>query len=113
MTERIYRTAQGKMIDMGALALKNETTRAVGNMKTNARGDKIDSNGDVIVSRNQQSSKNYNQGVTTNVSAGPIPTGPTPVKKTSATPPPVDTTEIQAPQSGLAAAMARAKNNKE
>ena len=43
-----YRSAQGKIIDMAALAAKNEKTRAVGNMKVNARGDTIDSNGKVI-----------------------------------------------------------------
>ena len=37
-----YRTAQGKNIDMAALAAKNERTRAVGNMNVNARGDTID-----------------------------------------------------------------------
>lgn len=44
----IYRSAQGKMIDMGALISKNEKTRAVGNMKVNARGDTIDSHGRII-----------------------------------------------------------------
>lgn len=112
MTERIYRTAQGKMIDMGALALKHESTRAVGNMKTNARGDKIDANGNVIVSRNQQANKNYDQGVATNVSAGPVPTSASSIKA-SASPAPVDTAEMHTPQSGIAAALARAKHNKE
>ena len=44
----IYRTAMGKAVDMAALAAKNEKVRAVGNMKVNARGDTIDSNGRVI-----------------------------------------------------------------
>jgi hypothetical protein len=44
-----YRTAQGKMIDMAALAAKNEKARAVGNMKVNARGDTIDAEGRIIV----------------------------------------------------------------
>jgi hypothetical protein len=43
-----YRSAQGKVVDMAALAAKNEKTRAVGNMKVNARGDTIDSTGKVI-----------------------------------------------------------------
>lgn len=38
----------GKTIDMEALAAKNEHTRAVGNMRVNARGDTIDANGRVI-----------------------------------------------------------------
>jgi hypothetical protein len=44
-----YRSAQGKVVDMAALAAKNEKTRAVGNMKVNARGDTIDSNGKIII----------------------------------------------------------------
>lgn len=43
-----YRSAMGKSVDMGALLAKNENTRAVGNMKVNARGDTIDSQGRVI-----------------------------------------------------------------
>ena len=43
-----YKSAMGKTIDMEALASKNEHTRAVGNMRVNARGDSIDANGRVI-----------------------------------------------------------------
>lgn len=43
-----YRTAMGKTVDMAALAARNEKTRAVGNMKVNARGDTIDSQGRII-----------------------------------------------------------------
>jgi hypothetical protein len=35
MTKSLYKTAQGKSIDMGALRLQNEKVRAVGNMKVN------------------------------------------------------------------------------
>ena len=44
----LHRSAQGKMIDMDALRSKNEDVRAVGNMNVNARGDIIDSHGQVI-----------------------------------------------------------------
>ena len=43
-----YRTAMGKTVDMAALAARNEKTRAVGNMKVNARGDTIDAQGRII-----------------------------------------------------------------
>jgi len=43
-----YRSAMGKTIDMAALASRNEHTRAVGNMRVNARGDTIDATGRVI-----------------------------------------------------------------
>jgi hypothetical protein len=54
MTQKIYRTARGKTVDMGALMLQNEKVRAVGNMDVNARGDRIDANGNVIDSKNRQ-----------------------------------------------------------
>jgi hypothetical protein len=59
MTKSIYRTAQGKQIDMGKLALQNEKVRAVGNMKVNARGDAVDDHNRVIETKNQQVSRNY------------------------------------------------------
>ena len=61
MTKAIYRTAQGKNLDMGALRLQNERVRAVGNMRVNARGDMIDDNNEVIRTRNEQVKKQYQQ----------------------------------------------------
>lgn len=54
MTRNVYRTAQGKLVDMGALMLQNEGTRAVGNMNVNARGDVVDSDNKVIDKKNHQ-----------------------------------------------------------
>jgi hypothetical protein len=54
MTKKVYRSAQGKTVDMGALLLQNEAVRAVGNMGVNARGDTIDSRNRVIDSKNKQ-----------------------------------------------------------
>ena len=71
MTRKVYRTAQGKMVDLGALQLRNETVRSVGNMKVNARGDLIDSNNRAINSRNQQVDRQYRRQ-TTNVSNTPV-----------------------------------------
>jgi hypothetical protein len=59
MTKQVYRTAQGKMIDMGALKLQNENERAVGNMKVNARGDVLNSENQKIATRSDQVSKQY------------------------------------------------------
>jgi hypothetical protein len=64
MTSKVYKTAQGKTVDMGRLALQNEQTRAVGNMKVNARGDLLDDNGKVITSKNAQVNQQYNKQVT-------------------------------------------------
>ena len=54
MTNKIYKSARGKQIDVGSLRLQNENVRAVGNMGVNARGDRIDANGNIIDSKGQQ-----------------------------------------------------------
>lgn len=59
MTNKIYRTGQGKMIDMGALILQNEKVRAVGNMGVNARGDVIDDTGRIIDPKGQQVQRQF------------------------------------------------------
>jgi len=51
--KQVYRTMQGKEIDMGKLVNQNETTIAVGNMKVNARGDRIGPGGKIIQTREQ------------------------------------------------------------
>jgi hypothetical protein len=50
---RVYTTAQGKQIDIEGLRVANEETIAVGNMKVNARGDKLGAGGRVAETRNQ------------------------------------------------------------
>ena len=61
MSKKVYRTAQGKIVDLGALELKNEKTRAVGNMSVNARGELIDAKNNPIESRNQKVNKYYSK----------------------------------------------------
>ncbi len=63
MSKEVYRSANGKIVDMGALRLKNEKTRAVGNMKVNARGDEIDSRGRVIRKKTEQVNNQYQRQV--------------------------------------------------
>lgn len=60
MTSKVYKTAQGKTVDMGRLALQNENVRAVGNMKVNARGDIVDDMNRVISKKTDQVQKQYN-----------------------------------------------------
>jgi len=50
---RVYKSARGRMIDMDAVKLSNEDSIAVGNMKVNARGDKLGPGGRVATGRNQ------------------------------------------------------------
>jgi hypothetical protein len=89
MTSKIYRTAQGKTVDLGTIMLQNEHVRAVGNMKVNARGDKIDSMNQVIETKTQQIQR-QNDRTTTNVSSQTVHTSSAKARKASqvATPAP-------------------------
>ena len=51
--KKIYRTAQGKPVDMDVVRLRNEETIAVGNMKVNARGDELGPGGTIVKTRNE------------------------------------------------------------
>lgn len=72
MTNKVYKTAQGKMIDMGALSLRQDQTRAVGNMSVNARGETIDSQNQKIESRNSKINKSYAKQSRGNVTDEPV-----------------------------------------
>ena len=72
MTQKIYRTAKGKSVDFGSLRLQNEHVRAVGNMGVNTRGDRIDANGNVIDSANDQLQRRIQRQ--SNVSDGTVHT---------------------------------------
>ena len=67
MTRKVYKSAMGKSVDLGALLLQNEHVRAVGNMNVNARGDILDGTNKVIDQKNRQVQRQY-QRLTTNVS---------------------------------------------
>jgi len=115
MTRKVYRTAQGKMVDLGSLQLRNENVRSVGNMKVNARGDLIDSNNRPINTRNQQVDRQYRRQ-TSNVSNMPV--GRTAAAAMDIPTPPEDFQDdfvkpadaaVPAASGGLAAAIARAR----
>ena len=123
MTKKVYRTAQGKLVDLGALEAQNQHVRAVGNMNVNARGDKIDANGNVISTRAEQVNRNLNRS--TNPTAGPIPTSNHDLRKTDVAAQSAEKIEkaraqrqalrekgvappVEQPSSGLASALARA-----
>ena len=59
----IYRTAQGRSLDMSALAARHEKVRAVGNGKMNARGDIIDPEGRVVVPAGVKTTDRYSKTV--------------------------------------------------
>jgi hypothetical protein len=133
VTRKVYRTAQGRTVDLGALQLKNENIRAVGNMSVNARGDLLDQWNRPIASRNNQVSKQYSKQ-TSNVVDEPVKTSsqdsvrpkkkqPREAKPQTAVPAPPedfqdDFVKSQAvtgvakppiPEGGIASAMARAR----
>jgi hypothetical protein len=122
MTQKTYRTAQGKIVDLGALQLKNENVRAVGNMNVNAKGDLIDGSNRPISSRNEQVGRQYKKQTNVNddavvsskksaavtpVAAEPIPVPPEDFEDNF-----VKTDEVE-PVNGLAAAIARARQVKQ
>jgi hypothetical protein len=53
MTRNIYRTMQGREVDMDSLLQKNETIPAVGNVRMNARGDELGHGGKVVRTREE------------------------------------------------------------
>ena len=130
MTRKVYKPAQGKTVDLGALMLQNENTRAVGNMKVNARGDLVDGWNRPIDRRTQQVQKQYDRQVTnvrdepvvasSTASSGKTKTAKEPKMGKSApdvavvtAPQPVEqpqpVSETQEKPAGLAAAIARAR----
>jgi hypothetical protein len=53
MIKRVYKTMQGREVDIDALRSKNETMPAVGNAKMNARGDELGAGGKIIRTREE------------------------------------------------------------
>jgi hypothetical protein len=63
--KKVYKTSQGKIVDMDMLRQRNELTPAVGNARVNARGDELGSGGKVIRKREDVLKEYYDtaQGV--------------------------------------------------
>lgn len=127
MTQKVYRTAQGKVVDLGALQLRNENVRAVGNLPVNSRGDLIDSNNRPIDTRNQQVARQYKKQVSSNSQDNQVYTSKKDqtlaTAKADIPVPPEDFEDdfvkpvaapapAELPTEGLAAAIARAKQAK-
>jgi hypothetical protein len=136
MTRKVYKSAMGKPVDLGALLLQNEQVRAVGNMGVNAAGDILDSNNLVIDQRTRQVQRQYKRQ--SNVSNTPPTTSNISARKTTISkeqelsleqfdtsmtqtvspvkePDPVTdpVTEPAPPAGGLAAAIARSREVKQ
>ena len=59
--KRMYRSMQGRMIDIEKLRAANETIKAVGNMNVNARGDVIGQGGQVVKTKQETIKHNENE----------------------------------------------------
>ena len=57
----MYRSMQGRMIDIEKLRAANETVQAVGNMNVNARGDVIGPGGNIATKKENVIKKYYEQ----------------------------------------------------
>jgi hypothetical protein len=55
----VYRTFQGKELDLDKLRNRNEATLAVGNARVNARGDEIGPGGKIIRKREDVMAEYY------------------------------------------------------
>lgn len=56
---KLYRSMQGKLVDMELLAQANELAPAVGNARVNARGDELGPGGKIIRKREDIISEYY------------------------------------------------------
>ena len=92
--KKMYRSMQGKMIDIEKLRAANEGIQAVGNMNVNARGDVLGAGGKVVTPKETIIKKYYEQpkGMVSDTPVAkpmPAPKGPPPkpVQKTVASKP--------------------------
>lgn len=81
--KKMYKTMQGRMVDIDQLRAANESTQAVGNMNVNARGDVLGANGQVVTPKSQVIKKYYEQP------KGKASEGPSAITKTPAPQPKV------------------------
>ena len=97
--KRMYRTMQGRMVDIEKLRAANENVQAVGNMNVNARGDILGPGGQIATKKETVIKKYYEQpkGMVddTPARAKPAPAPRTPPQQTVQTMTPVAKPEIR------------------
>lgn len=103
----MYKTAQGKIIDMDKLMRQNELVPAVGNAKVNARGDKLGPGGQIVKTREEIVAEYYKK----NPNTQPTPSSHQVQTKTAPTTVdvPVETPTVQKPASSAPAEVAVTK----
>ena len=95
--KRMYRTMQGRMVDIDKLRATNEDVRAVGNMNVNARGDVLGPGGTITATKEKVIAKYYEQprGM---VDDTPARAKPTPPRRVAPAPQPKAVESKPAPQ---------------
>jgi len=88
-TKKMYRTMQGRMVDIEQLRSANESTLAVGNMNVNARGDVLGSSGQVVTPKAEVIKKYYEQP------KGKVSEGPASTKQKPAQQPQVEIKAVE------------------
>ena len=83
--KRMYRTMQGRMVDIEKLRAANESVRAVGNMNVNARGDILGPGGQIATPKAEVMQKYYEQPKG-RVDDTPARAKPTPPRRVAPTP---------------------------
>ena len=87
--KRMYRTMQGRMVDIEKLRSANESVQAVGNMNVNARGDVLGSSGQVVTPKAEVIKKYYEQP------KGKVSEGPASTKQKPAQQPQVEAKAVE------------------
>ena len=85
--KRMYRTMQGRMIDIEKLRGANEDVRAVGNMNVNARGDILGPSGSIATTKEKVIEKYYEKP-RGKVDDTPTRAKPTPARRVAPAPQP-------------------------
>ena len=88
-TKKMYRTMQGRMVDIEQLRSANESTLAVGNMNVNARGDVMGSSGQIVTPKAEVIKKYYEQP------KGKVSEGPASTKQKPAQQPQVEAKAVE------------------
>jgi len=71
--KKVYTTANGKQVNLDALISENEKTIAVGNMKVNARGDKLGPGGKIEQTKEQVMKEYYKLNTPVAIDSPPQP----------------------------------------
>jgi hypothetical protein len=69
---KVYKSMQGKQVDMDLLRKRNELTPAVGNARVNARGDELGPGGKIVKKREDVINEYYRQNPYTVVDEEPV-----------------------------------------